>query len=116
MSQRVVMHLTQWSQNIQTVQEFLNYALEAGAGPRSKVVYAVDADGRPCFYVDLPAGAAEAMKRRTRTKEPTKAQKAVREQLEARQAAVEAGERVSGHVPPVAKGGKVLRVKRRKPS
>jgi hypothetical protein len=109
---RVVMRLTKWSQNIHTVREFLEQAEKLGAGPRAKMVYAVDSDGHPCLYVDLPAGAAEALEKSQRPKEPTKAQKAVTEQLETRRKAVKAGEKVPGHVPPAVKARKVkLKVK-----
>lgn len=114
MSQRVVMHLTKWTQNVQTFQEFLTAAVELGAGPRAKVVFAHDSDGHPCFYVDLPDGASDALEKRRKPKEPTKAQKAVKSQLEDRKRAVQDGKEVPGHVRPVVRGGKVLKVKVKK--
>lgn len=114
MSRRVVMRLSKWSQDIETVEKFLAQAKELGAGPKARLNYAVDANGVPCFYVELPEKAAEALEKRQRPRQPTKAQQAVREQLEARQKAVKAGKPVSGHVPPVAKNGKVIRLKKKK--
>lgn len=113
MSRRVVMRLNEWTQDIKTVRELLDQAEEHGAGPRSKLIYAIDSDGHPCFYIDLPDRAVEAEQRRKRSKAPTKAQEAVREQLEARREALAAGEEVPGYVPPVAKNGRV-KVKVRK--
>lgn len=111
MSRRAVMRLNQWTQDIKTVRELLDQAEANGAGPRSKLVYAVDSDGHPCFYIDLPDRATEALEKRKRPKPKTKAQQAVTEQLEARKRAVEAGEKVPGHVAPVAKNGRPIRVK-----
>lgn len=114
MSRRVVMRLSKWSQDIETVEKFFAQAKELGAGPRARMNYAVAADGTPCFYIELPEKAAEALEKRQRPKQPTKAQQAVKEQLEARQNAVRAGKPVPGHVAPVAQNGKVIRLRKKK--
>lgn len=108
------MRLSQWAQNIDTVEQFIAQAKELGAGPRAKMHYAMDANGQPCFYVELPEKAAEALEKRQQPKQPTKAQQAVRDQLEARKRAVRSGEPVPGHMAPVAKDGKVIRIRKKK--
>lgn len=108
------MRLSKWTQNVETMEQFLHQVRELGAGPRAVVNYAVDAQGIPCLYVELPEKAAEALERRQRPKPPTKAQKAVRDQLESRQKAVRSGQPVPGHVAPVARDGKVLRIRKKK--
>jgi hypothetical protein len=111
------MRLTKWSQDLGNVEKFLAHAKELGAGPRAKLMYAVDADGHPCFYVELPEKAAEALDRKQRPRTPSKAKQAVEKQLTARKEAVKVGNPVSGYVPPVARNGKViLRVKKKRTS
>lgn len=108
------MRLTDFSENIGTVQAFLDQARNHGAGPRAKITYAVDSNGIPCFYIELPESAVAALARKERPPVRTKAQQAVRDQVEARLAAVKAESPVPGHVPPVARRGKVLKAKVKK--
>lgn len=115
MSKRVVMRLTNWSQDIGNVEKFLAQAKELGAGPRAKLNYAVDANGCPCFYIVLPEKAAEALAKRQQPKAPSKAQAAVQKQLEDRRTAIKSGKEVPGYVKPVARDGKIIvRIKKRK--
>lgn len=109
MSKRVVLRLTKWSQDIENVEKFLSHARELGADQKSKLEYAVDANGQPCFYIVLPEKAAEALDRKLRPKAPSKAQAAVKSQLEAHRDAVKSGKKVPGHVSPVVRDGKVVK-------
>ena len=108
MSKRVVMRLTDWSQDVGNVRKFLDQVEALGAGPRSKIHYAVDAGNHPCFYVVLPEKAAEALERKQKPKPPTKAQLAVEAARKAREEAVKSGAPVPGHVKPVVKNGKLV--------
>lgn len=108
MSKRVVMVLTNWSQNLSNVRKFLDQAESLGAGQNAKIHYAVDSKGQPCFYVELPRTAAEELERQRTPKPPSKAQQAVLDQLKAREKKVKAGIPVSGHVKPVIRNGKLV--------
>lgn len=114
MGQRVVLRLTKYTMNSASLRKFLDTAEELGLGPRGLIEYALDSKGCPCLVAELPDRAAEALTRVRRPKTPTKAQEAVRGQLEARRDAVRSGTAVPGHVPPVAKGGRVLRTRKKK--
>lgn len=98
--------------NLGSLKTFIENAENLGVGPRAKVQYAVNAEGVPVLYVVLPPRAADAVLRAAAGRKPTKAQEAVREQLQARREAVRAGEKVPGHMPPVAKGGRKLKVRK----
>lgn len=115
MSRRVVMRLTQYSQDIGNAERFLAQARAAGAGPKTKFTYAVTEDGQPCLYIELPEQAAEVFERKRRPKPPTKAQAAVQGQLQARRDAQKSGEKVPGHVPPVVRNGRVIVVRKKSP-
>jgi hypothetical protein len=101
MSRRVVLRLTKWSADIAGFEAFIETAREAGAGPRAKIQYAHDAEGHPCAYIELSDSASEALERREKPKTLTKTQQAVKDQLEDRKRAIAAGDKVTGHVPPV---------------
>lgn len=110
MTQRIVMRFNHDYETLFGALCFLvDQGRELGVGTRSKVQYAVDAEGVPCLYVELPERAAEALERAAAGPRATKAQQAVRGQLQARAEAVRSGEPVPGHVPPVAKRGRVLK-------
>lgn len=113
MGARVVLRLNKYTMTRQSFQEFMNKLEELDVPMRAPIVYALDHEGRPCLVAELPEKAAERVERRVRVKEPTKAQKAVREQLQGRREAVKAGQPLSGHVPAVAKNGRVLKTKKR---
>ena len=109
MTQQVVARLSGYAMNLGTLKHFVETAEELGAGTRAKVRYEVDDEGIPRLCLELPERAAEALERASRPPKPTKAQEAVRDQLQARDEAVKAREPVPGHVPPVAKRGKTLK-------
>lgn len=113
MSYRAVLRLTEHTETIERMEAFLAQARELGAGPRTKVAYMADPSGRPVLVIELPEKAAEAFEKAATPKRATKAQQAVRGQLEARDKAVRAKQPVPGHVKPVAKQGKVI-VRRKK--
>lgn len=113
MSQRVVLRLTEYSMRLGSLRTFLETAEKSGAGPRAKVEYMVDAQGSPCLCVELPERASEALEKVSAPRKPTKAQVAVREQLQTRAEAVRTGQPVPGHVPAVAKNGKTLKVRKK---
>jgi hypothetical protein len=114
-SKRVVMRLTNWSQDIGNVEAFLERAKSLGCGPRAKINYAVDQHGHPCFYIVLPEEASKALERQRKPKAPSKAQQVVQAQLKAREKAVKSGEPVPGYVKPAVRDGKIIvRVKKRK--
>ena len=96
------------------LREFLDQCEAHGLGPRGKIVYAADSEGHPCLVAELPERSAETLERQRRPKTPTKAQEAVRGQLETRRAAVRGGGTVPGHVPPVAKNGRVLKTRKKR--
>lgn len=114
MGARVVLRLTQYTMNRKSLQTFLDQCEENGLGPHGKIVYAVDSEGKPCLVAELPERASDALEKRQTPKGPTKAQEAVREQLQGRREAVESGAPVPGHVPAVAKGGRVLKSRKKK--
>ena len=113
MGQRVVLRLTKYTMNPKSLREFLDTAESLGLGPRGTIYYARSANGDGCLVAELPERAAEALKRTRRPETPTKAQQAVRGQLQARQDAVKTGAPVPGHVPPVARRGRVLRTRKK---
>jgi SLT domain-containing protein len=100
-------------QYLQSVKDALERAEQLGAGPRSKVHYTVNEGGEPVMTIDLPEKLSEARVPRPKEVVRTKAQQAVADRRATRQAAVEAGEAVPGHEPPIVKGGKVLRKRKR---
>lgn len=114
MGQRVVLRLNKHTMNPASLRKFLDTLEELGVGPRGEIYYARGANGDGLLVAELPERAAEALDRASRPQAPTKAREAVRGQLQARQEAVKAGGPVPGHVPPVAKGGRVLRTRRKK--
>lgn len=114
MTQRVVMRFGHdYTSLFNALETLVEQSKSLGVGPRSKVQLAVDAQGTPCLYVELPERAAEALDRSAAGRKPTKAREAVTEQLAARKKAVRSGEPVPGHVPPVAKKGRVLKVRKK---
>jgi hypothetical protein len=108
-TQQVVARLTDFSMNLGTLKAFVETAEKLGAGVRAKVRYAVDAKGTPCLVLELPERAAEALEKASAPPKPTRVQEAVTGQLEARKRAVRSGVPVPGHVPPVARRGKLLK-------
>lgn len=113
MAQRVVVRLTEWTLSVASLKVFLQKCEDLGVGPRGKVHYAVDDNQVPCFYVELPERAADALLRAAAGPRATKAQQAVSGQLTARKEAVSSGQKVPGHVPAVARGGKVLKTRKK---
>lgn len=113
MGARVVLRLNKYTMNRQSFQEFLKKLEELDVPMRAPITYMLDHEGRPCLVAELPEKAAERVERRARVKEPTKAQQAVREQLQGRRAAVRSGQPLPGHVPAVAKNGRVLKTRKR---
>lgn len=109
MGDRVVLRLNQFSMNVKSLREFLDTCTGLGLGPHGRIVYAQDREGRPCLVAELPERAAEALEKSRRGKAPTRAQQAVADQLEGRREAVQSGLPVAGHVPAVARGGKILK-------
>jgi hypothetical protein len=77
MSRRVVMRLHEFSSNIEAAEKFLAAARAAGAGPKSKLIYAVTEEGEPCFYIELPEVGGEALKRARKPKPRVKVQRVV---------------------------------------
>jgi hypothetical protein len=116
MGARVVIRLNKYSMTVGSFEEFLKNCKENGLGPRGKIEYRVDPEGNVCLVAELPERAVESLTRSRTPKEPTKARKAVRGQLQARQEAVRSGRPVPGHVPAVVKGGKVLKTRKKKPA
>lgn len=114
MGARIVLRLNKYTMNRKSLQEFLDKAEELGLRQNDEIVYALDHEGRPCLVAELPERAVEGLERKARLREPTKAQQAVREQLQSRRAAVKTGSAVPGHVPPVAKNGRVLKTRKKK--
>jgi hypothetical protein len=112
-SQRVILRLTEFSMRLGSFRTFLETAEKYGAGPRAVITYMVDSSGHPCLCLELPEKAAEALEKAVRPLKPTRAQEAVSGQLQARKEAVRTGQPVPGHVPAVAKGGKVLKVRKK---
>lgn len=117
MTQRIVMRFSRDYETLWGALEFMvDQGRAVGLGTRSKVQFAVDANGVPCLFVELPERAAEALARSAAGPKTTKAQEAVSGQLRARKEAVQTGEPVPGHVPPVVKHGRVLKTgKKKKP-
>lgn len=115
MTQRIVMRFNRDYETLFGALTFLvDQGKELGVGTRGKVQFAVDAEGVPCLTVELPERAAEALERSAAGPRATKAQEAVRGQLQARREAVRSGEPVPGHVPPVAKRGRMLKTGKKK--
>lgn len=114
MGDRVVLRLSEYSMTLKSFQEFLDTCGVLGLGPRGKIVYSEDSEGHPCLVANLPEKAAEALEKERRLKTPTKVQTAVRDQLQGRREAVKAGNPLPGHLPAVAKGGKVLKTGKKK--
>lgn len=115
MTQRIVMRFGKDYETLFGALEFLvDQGRALGVGTRSKVQFAVDAEGIPCLTVELPERAAEALERSAVGPKATKAQEAVRGQLQARREAVRSGDPVPGHVPPVAKRGRMLKTRKKK--
>lgn len=114
MGVRIVLRLNEYTMNEQSFQEFLDKARELGLRRRDPIVYALDHEGRACLVAELAERPVEALVRKVRPKQPTKAQAAVSDQLQGRHAAVQSGQPVPGHVPPVAKRGKVLKTRKKK--
>jgi hypothetical protein len=102
-SRRAVLRLTDFSSTIADGLAFLQYMQELGCGPRTRFQYQVDEHGKPCLVVELPEKAAVVIERKERSPVRTKTQQAVRDRVEARQAAVAAGEPVSGHEKPITR-------------
>jgi len=113
MGQRVVLRLNKYTMTAASMRGFLDTAEKLGFPPRGLIVYMQNAAGEPCLVAELPDRAAEALERAKRPREPTKARRAVTEQLQARAEAVKSGSTVPGHVPPVAKGGRVLKTRKK---
>lgn len=109
MTQQVVARLTEFSMNLGTLETFSRTARELGSGPRAKIHFTMDVSGTWCLVLELPERAAEALERAVLPPKPTKAQEAVRGQLQDRQEAVRSGAQVSGYVPPVVKRGRMLK-------
>lgn len=114
MGVRVVLRLNKYTMNRQSFQEFLNKTEELGLRQRDPITYMQDHEGNPCLVAEIPERAAEAVVRRVRPKTPTKAQAAVREQLQGRREAVRDGKPLPGHVPAVVKNGRVLKTRKKK--
>lgn len=114
MGQRIVLRLTEWTMTAKALREFCDKMDELGIGPRTKIYYAVDGNGVPCFYAELPQSASAALTKAATPPRPTKAQQAVRGQLQARAEAVKAKQPLPGHVPAVARGGRVLKTRKKK--
>lgn len=114
MGQRAVLRMNRYTMNPVSLRKFLDTIEELGLGPRGKIELRRDDKGEWCLVAELPERAAEALERASRPETPTKAQQAVRGQLRERREAVKAGGPVPGHVPPVAKGGRVLKTRRKK--
>lgn len=114
MGARIVLRLNKYTMNRKSLREFLDKAEELGLRQNDPITYALDHEGKPCLVAELPERAVEGLERKTRLKTPTMAQQAVRDQLQARRAAVETGEAVTGHVPAVARNGKVLKTRKKK--
>lgn len=114
MGQRVVLRLIKYTMNPASLRKFLDTLDELGVGPRGDIELCRDANGEWRLVAEIPERAAEALKRASRPETPTKARQAVTGQLKARQEAVKAGAPVPGHVPPVAKNGRLLKTRRKK--
>lgn len=123
MSHRVVMRFNvkvldtgaaDYYQYLETLETAIAQAKQLGAGPRAKVHQMDTVDGETALVIELPERLAEARVARPRPVVRTKAQQAIADRREARDAALRDGEQVPGHEPPLAKRGKVLK-KRRKP-
>jgi hypothetical protein len=100
-SRRAVLRLTDYSGTIKDAAEFFDYLKELGCGPRTRFQYQVDEEGNPRLVVELPEGAVHALERKQAPPVRTKTQQAIYDRVEARKAAVKAGEAVPGHEKPV---------------
>lgn len=103
MSRRVVLRLTEYSEYLQALKDFVGQAETLGAGPRARFHYQVHPELGPVLVLEIPESAVAALERAERPPVLSKQQQAVRDQREARDRAVAAGEQVPGHVPPVKK-------------
>jgi hypothetical protein len=100
-SRRAVLRLIDYSGTIKDAAEFFDYLKELGCGPRTKFQYQVNEKGEPRLVVEIPETAAVALERKERPPVRTKTQQAVHDRVEARKAAVAAGDVVPGHEKPV---------------
>lgn len=114
MGARVVLRLNRYTMNRKSLREFLDKTEELGTRQLDEIVYALDHEGNPCLVAELPERAVEGLERKTRPAPPTKAQAAVADQLQGRRKAVADGQPLPGHVPPVAKNGRVLKTRKKK--
>lgn len=87
MSQRLVLRLTDYSQTVDSYEEFFRSARSMGVVGKAKVQYAVDSGGHPIAYIELPAWAPVAVQK---PPQRTKRQQATRDRTEARRREVAA--------------------------
>lgn len=115
MPYRAVLRLTQYTQTVGYIEQFLAQVRELGVSGSTRITYMLTEDTQePVLVVELPEKAATAFETSVKPKPPTKAQQAVTDQLAARKQAVKAKQPVPGHVDPVAKNGKVIVRRKRK--